>query len=626
MTDDMNARLAPAFERLRAGDSAGARAACVAILADDPDLPSAQALLGLLLCQAGQPADAVEHLRSALHHWPDDLATRVNLATALASLGRLEEALTVATASAISDVRLQRIAGYAHQQHGNFDAARSAYEDVVTAMPRDVESWNNLGNVNASLEDYDGAILAFQTAMALRPDLAILPINLGKALATADRDVERQALLAAAALRLPNHAELQMELGLAEAALKDQPAAERAFRAAIQMTDGFTPAYLELGLLLENLNRIDDLAALVTEAEQRGVAAVELNFIKAWLHRRQGQLAEALAQAEAVPDTIAPLRRAQLIAELADRLGDSDRAFAAFEEMNRHSLAEAGPMAGPSYGEEVATAAAAVTKETIAQWRPIHVNPVPAPPIIILGFPRSGTTLLDTLLMNLPSLHVMEELPVMRQLEIKLGGPADLATMSSDDANGLRSLYFEALDRISPPPRDGMTIVDKFPLHLARMPLIHRVFPDAKVVLVERHPCDAVLSCFMSNFTLNKAMRHFTTLEGAARLYDTVFDAWTRATDLLPINVHRIRYERMVDDLEGEMRSLLGFLDIPWNPQVLDNQGSAAKRTHISTASYSQVTEPIYRRASGRWERYRAQMAPVLPILAPWAERMGYPL
>nr|GFD55201.1 hypothetical protein [Tanacetum cinerariifolium] len=95
-----------------------------------------------------------------------------------------------------------------------------------------------------SLEDYDGAILAFQTAMALRPDLAILPINLGKALATADRDVERQTLLAAAALRLPNHAELQMELGLAEAALKDQPAAERAFRAAIQMTDGFTPAYL----------------------------------------------------------------------------------------------------------------------------------------------------------------------------------------------------------------------------------------------------------------------------------------------------------------------------------------------------------------------------------------------
>jgi hypothetical protein len=133
-----------------------------------------------------------------------------------------------------------------------------------------------------------------------------------------------------------------------------------------------------------------------------------------------------------------------------------------------------------------------------------------------------------------------------------------------------------------------------------------------------------VLSCFMANFQLNTAMREFVTLEGAARLYDTVFDHWTRATALLPVQVHRVRYERMVDDLEGEMRPLLDFLGLPWDPQVLDNRASSAKREHIRTASYSQVTEPIYSRAAGRWERYRPQMAEVLPLLAPWAERMGY--
>jgi hypothetical protein len=161
---------------------------------------------------------------------------------------------------------------------------------------------------------------------------------------------------------------------------------------------------------------------------------------------------------------------------------------------------------------------------------------------------------------------------------------------------------------------------------MARMPLIHRLFPDAKVILVERHPCDVVLSCFMSNFTLNRAMRQFVTLEGAARLYDTVFDAWSRAVELLPISHHAIRYERMVEDTEGEMRRLLDYLEIEWTPSVLDNQAAAARRSHISTASYSQVTEPIYRRASGRWERYREQLAPVLPILTPWAARMGYPV
>ena len=170
----------------------------------------------------------------------------------------------------------------------------------------------------------------------------------------------------------------------------------------------------------------------------------------------------------------------------------------------------------------------------------------------------------------------------------------------------------------------GRTVVDKHPLHSARMPLIHRVFPDAKIVFVERHPCDVVLSCFMANFMLNPAMRSFTRLDEAARTYDAVLDAWTRAEALLPLNVHRVRYERMVADLAGEMRPLLDFLGLPWDEKVLDNQAAAQARGRVRTASYSQVGEPIYTRAAGRWERYREQLAPVLPILAPWAERLGY--
>src|SRR5205085_4102374 len=98
---------------------------------------------------------------------------------------------------------------------------------------------------------------------------------------------------------------------------------------------------------------------------------------------------------------------------------------------------------------------------------------------------------------------------------------------------------------------------------------------------VERHPCDAVLSCFMANFSLNHAMRSFTEIEEAARTYDAMLDAWTRAEALLPLNVHRIRYERMVENLEGEMRPLLAFLGIPWDAKVLDNRASAAERGYV---------------------------------------------
>ena len=92
------------------------------------------------------------------------------------------------------------------------------------------------------------------------------------------------------------------------------------------------------------------------------------------------------------------------------------------------------------------------------------------------------------------------------------------------------------------------------------------------------------------------------------------------------LHVHNIRYEQLIAEPEAELRKLADFLGLAWNPQLLDHQATARRRGHIGTPSYAQVTEPLHDRAAGRWARYRAQLAPVLPILAPWAERMGYAL
>jgi tetratricopeptide (TPR) repeat protein len=432
--------------------------------------------------------------------------------------------------------------------------------------------------------------------------------NLSNALGQAGRHDERLAVMGEAARIGPGDARVQTEYGVAAAEARDFAAAEGAYRAALAADPAFTPAYVELGLLLETQNRLGELEELLDGAP----AAPELGFLQAWLLRRQGRFAEALPLAEAVPASIEPARRAQLLGEIYDRLGDAPRAFAAFAEMNRAALAASPPPDRPSYRSEVEVGAARLTSRA-----PAEVAGAPPSPIFILGFPRSGTTLLDTLLFNMPALHVLEEMPVLDAVE----GMA----RTSADSNALRARYFEALAAIAP-PAPGQIVVDKFPLHMARAPLIHRLFPDAKIVFVERHPCDIVLSCFMANFQLNHAMRAFTDIEEAARLYDTVMGAWTRARELLPLDVHTVRYERMVADLEGEMRPLLAWLGLDWDPKVLDNEAAAAGRDYVRTASYAQVAEPIYRRAAGRWERYRDQLEPVLPILAPWAERLGYAL
>jgi hypothetical protein len=80
----------------------------------------------------------------------------------------------------------------------------------------------------------------------------------------------------------------------------------------------------------------------------------------------------------------------------------------------------------------------------------------------------------------------------------------------------------------------------------------------------------------------------------------------------------------VVDDSRAELGPLFDFLDLDWHDGVLDHRETAAMRGIISTASYAQVTEPLYKRAAGRWQRYRKHLEPVLPVLAPWAERYGY--
>jgi hypothetical protein len=244
-------------------------------------------------------------------------------------------------------------------------------------------------------------------------------------------------------------------------------------------------------------------------------------------------------------------------------------------------------------------------------------------PAFLFGFPRSGTTLLDTMLAGHPDALVLEERPILHAVAEALGSPDRLAGLGSEQLDRLRSLYFDRLDRESE-DSEGRLVVDKLPLGIVDAALAHRIFPDARFVFVERHPCDVVLSCFMTRFDPKGGMANMLSLADSASLYDLVMSHWLRCRQVFPLEVHTIRYERMIEDPQAELRPLAAFLGLDWNDDLLDHRRSARERAYIATPSYAQVTEPLYTRARGRWERYRAQMEPVLPILAPWCELMGY--
>ena len=607
------------------------------------------------LVRRGDLAGAQALGEAALRDRPDDLQARVALANLKAMRGDRDGAEALCTGDSPELLRLKGWLLLEGQRHGE---AALCYERIVAADPGDWEIWNNLGNARRSAGDLEGAVEALARARQLRPGLAAVQLNyamglaaagrleesvdpysaaarlepgnaplqleLGKLLRHLGRHGEAVELLRRAAALVPDSAEARLELGRAQAALGELDSAESAYRDSLRLARHNSLAWLELGIVLERGNRLDRLGELLDEAAASGVAADDLAYLQALRLREEGRLDEALAAARRAPADVEPARRALLIGKLADRTGDPAGAFEAFGEANAIAAADpAAARADPEgYRRRIEALTGLISRSWFESWSP-PTRGDRAAPVFLVGFPRSGTTLLDTLLMGHADIEVLEEEPILERVSEALGGFERLPGLGRAEADRLRAIYFGELDRLAP-GSDGKLVIDKLPLNLLAAPLIHRLFPDARILFAERHPCDVVLSCFMQDFAINDAMANFLDLADSARLYDLALAFWERSRQVLPLQVHNVRYEALVEDLEAEARAAVDFLGLAWDPAVLDHRRTARARGTISTPSYSQVIRPIYREASGRWERYREQMAPVLPLLAPWASRLGY--
>lgn len=610
--------LLDAMQCLRTADNEGALRLAEEGLATAQDKAPFLALAGLAALRARLPERAIPHLQALLAAKPGDRATRVNLANALLEAGRKDDALTLAAGS--PDPALARVEGFLHQEAGRLQEAAVAYERAIAGDPDDLSSWNNLGNARARLGDTDGAIAALERAISIAPADLPIYLNLAEVLREADRVEARVKTLTDARRLAPGNQSVLLELGMAYARADDTDNAIATLREAVSLSPSFTDAHIELGVIFENLNMIDDLAALVDSIDPASAPA-EAAFLQAWKARREGRFDDAAALAAQVPDTINPMRRNHLIGGIADRRGDYDGAFAAFDRMNREAVAAAPPAAGPTYREQVEADIASWTDEWATGWADFAPDDGQRDPVFLVGFPRSGTTLLDTMLMGQPELSVLEERPMLARV-MRLFGDQDLPDFDAQRIHELRAAYFGFAREFG--WDDSKWLVDKHPLNMERIPTIRRLFPKAKIILAERHPCDVVLSCFMANFQLNLAMRSFTTLEEAALTYDAVFRAWERGKALFPVDIHHLRYERLVDDAREEFGPLVRWLGLELNERALDHTRTAKERGRVRTASYSQIGEQLYTRARGRWRNYEKHLAPVLPILLPWAQRMGY--
>lgn len=648
----------------RAGQIDAALAAGAALLdRGDGDAPFAL-FLGVLACRQGAVSLGLQHLRRAQAMAPADPRVLAELGRALLADNAAVEAAELARAHAGEATpfgrEMQRILAQADLQTGNAAEARALFLTLTAADARDFESWEGLARAHLALGGVEDAVTAAASAVKLAPQTASYGLTLARAYHAADRldeaaaaartviarrpdlsaahlalaralgslkqpDASREALGTARRLA-GTDAVLRAEIGDVAFELRDFVDAEADYRAALAQAPALAPAWIGLATLHERMNRTDALLATLDDAEQAGVDPALLALLRARGLRAARRLEDALAVARSAGASD-PVAKAQLIGDIADRLGDAELAFAHFSEANR-LLAEAAvgtAERADAYRARYAKMQGIVTPDWYARWQSGAPGDGRADPLFIFGFPRSGTTLIDTMLSGHPAVAVYEEEPLIEHIAEALGPIENLPGLPVADQTELKRRYFTEAEEINAAARDRR-IVDKNPLGLSSTPLLHRLFPSAQFVFVERHPCDVVLSCYITSTQMNANVAHFFDFAATARLYDAVLSFWTHCCEVLPIAVHRARYERLVEAPEAELRALAGFAGLDWTPQLLAHQRNASDRAYIGSPSYAQVAEPVYRRATGRWQRYRTHMAAAIPILEPWVERMGYSL
>lgn len=453
-------------------------------------------------------------------------------------------------------------------------------------------------------------------------DLEILAVRAEAAFKANRRDLESEAWSAFCGVR-PDEPLALINLARSLLAQNRFGEAEVAYRKALARVPTHAPAVFELALTLERTNQIDALEKLLSEAQKVGVSKSVLAEPWALLALRLGRPEQARELLQYPPAGADPVRWNRLKVRAFDATGDAPRAFAAAVAMNRAvpDAAHARSLAR-QYRGEIRELARTVTTEWAAKLP--HLEALPRPRVAFLvGFPRSGTTLADTFLLGHPDCHVIEELPLLNAAAGPLGALERLAEADLPTLETVRREYLEQVNSVAGCQPTGV-VIDKFPLNLLAAPLIHCLFPGAPLLFVQRHPCDAVLSGFMQSFEPNLGMASFLDLKDAAEFYDAVMTAWFAMRAALSLNVQTLVYEELVSNAESVIRPTLGALGLAWDKRVLDHQATAKKRQTLLNTSYNQVTERLGATASGRWRRYEEQLQEVLPILLPWAERLGY--
>ena len=535
------------------------------------------------------------------------------------------------------------------ERAGQPDRARGLLEELVIQFPSTWQHWNNLGNLRRAQGEPDAAMAAYSRALALQPeatrvranygllllsrgDYAMAAAELRRAADARDAVESMKAWAAIATLASGDEArgisllqewrrwaglsdEVRLELASALIQIAETDQAGEILAQQFEDPEVRAKAMARRAMLHERLNQLDDADIALRELESAMVQSSYGDDVYCEYHHAKGTLAMRrrsyvdarfhLDRAWQLSRT--PVLRASVAFALARAL---DRMDACTEAMHWAAIAHAETAIQRGRMQRQPERLPTLMRP-FSGWKRRRMEGAHADdpsPLFIVGFPRSGTTLLEQMLGAHSSFESIDERPLLLNAVVALERaglryPLDLAVAPEEVRVRLLRAYWASANAIR---RHGTArrLVDKNPLNMLALPMLAFLFPDAQVILCRRDPRDVVLSCHFQAFSDPELAALAADLPALAQSWrDFHHQFWTQAREL-SLAVQVVDYESLIQEPESTLARLAAWLKVESVSPMLAFASHARQRGLISTPSYAQVAEPLRRDSIGRWRPY----------------------
>ena len=429
---------------------------------------------------------------------------------------------------------------------------------------------------------------------------------------------------------------VHFNLAVAYASAKKPDKAYEHYKKAIETEPSYIEPYFPLVKTAKVLAKMDDVKELVFE----GLKHVPDKFTQYWMkgkfaiEQKDFDYAKTLFSAAQEAGSIKDQRAyfCTDFANLENKLGHYNRAYDLHKKaQNLYSKRDDAQNISTSFYDDIVKKSRAwFTGQNIKNWEKKTFKGLNSP-IFVVGFPRSGTTLVEQMLYAHPNLAVTEESPMfirgIKHMTSIVGRqipfPNGYKSLSKAEIKTWQTSYFKNIKTEIAETEQHLRIVDKNPMTIRQLGSVNRFFPQSPVLVMIRDPRDVCLSCFFQSFKPNVTTINFYDLASTFRLYAETMSLYLEFRESLSLNILEVKYEEMCQDIEGYARKIASHINEPFNDNMINYHDAQFKRV-VRTPSFEGVAQPIYSKAIGNWRNYEKYIKPLEPIIEPYLKAFGY--